>query len=204
MYKIPDKYFFRLHHVRPRFKNDVEEVLLYVANSIVNMPVLPKKEFKEKLNEVLFKFKKNSTSTQKTIDNWRTEISALFAFVEETETESFSGKMAIRLSESQYLDEFFNYFLYSFQYPGGHIKSQNVVKQIENGVRFKPCSFILELLIEGGKLLGKPFSITAEELTQCAYYDLRVTRDGKSAKEVAQLIITNRENKVEYDHKYDL
>ncbi|MCB0743282.1 MAG: DUF3883 domain-containing protein [Ignavibacteriae bacterium] len=203
MYKIPDKYFFRLHHVRPRFKNDVEEVLLYVANSIANMPTLPKQEFKDKLNEVLFKFKKNSTSTQKTIDNWRTEISALFAFIEETGTESSSGKMAVRLSESQYLDEFFNYFLYSFQYPGGHIKSQNVVKQIENGVRFKPCSFILELLIEGGNLLGKPFSITAEELTQCAYYDLRVTRDGKSAKEVAQLIITNRENKVEYDHKYD-
>lgn len=203
MYKIPNKYFFRLHHVRPRFKNDVEEVLLYVANSIANMPTLSKKEFKEKLNEVLFRFKKNSTSSQKTIDNWRTEISALFAFIEETDTESSSSKMAIRLSESQYLDEFFNYFLYSFQYPGGHIKSQNVVKQIENGVRFKPCSFILELLIEGGKLLGKSFSITAEELTQCAYYDLRVTRDGKSAKEVAQLIITNRENKVEYDHKYD-
>ena len=33
-YKIPDDYFFRLHHVRPRFKNDVEEVLLYVATSI--------------------------------------------------------------------------------------------------------------------------------------------------------------------------
>ena len=41
-YKIPDEYFFRLHHVRPRFKNDVEEVLLYVATSIseMNIPML--------------------------------------------------------------------------------------------------------------------------------------------------------------------
>ena len=203
MYKIPDKYFFRLHHVRPRFKNDVEEVLLYVATSISEMNVLSKREFKSALNEVIFKFKKNSTSKQKTIDNWRTEISALFAFIQEKETTSASGKMATRLAENQYLDEFFNYFLYSFQYPGGHIKPQKLSKQIENGIKFKPCQFILSLLIEGEKLTKKPFSITAEELTQCAYYDLRVTRDGRSPNEVAQTILTNRKDKTEYDPKYD-
>ena len=57
-YKIPDEYFFRLHHVRPRFKNDVEEVLLYVATSISEMEVLPEKEFNDALNKVLFGFKK--------------------------------------------------------------------------------------------------------------------------------------------------
>ena len=45
-YQIPDEYFFRLHHVRPRFKNDVEEVLLYVSTSISEMETLPKKNFK--------------------------------------------------------------------------------------------------------------------------------------------------------------
>ncbi len=65
-YKIPDEYFFRLHHVRPRFKNDVEEVLLYVATSISEMTVLPEKEFNDELNKVLFGFNKNSkrSSTQ--------------------------------------------------------------------------------------------------------------------------------------------
>ena len=84
-YIIPDECFFRLHHVRPRFKNDVEEVLLYVATSISEMTVLPEKKFNGELNKVLFGFNKNSTSTKKTIDNWRTEISALFAFIQETE-----------------------------------------------------------------------------------------------------------------------
>ncbi|MCB0538841.1 MAG: hypothetical protein KDE33_15110, partial [Bacteroidetes bacterium] len=83
-YRIPDEYFFRLHHVRPRFKNDVEEVLLYVTTSISEMTVLPNNDFKNELNKVLFGFKKNATSTQKTIDNWRTEISALFGFIQET------------------------------------------------------------------------------------------------------------------------
>lgn len=203
MYKIPDEYFFRLHHVRPRFKNDVEEVLLYVANSISDLGTLPTEDFKKSLNRVISKFKKNSTSTQKTIDNWRTEISALFAFIDKNDSESLPGKMAVRLSENQYLDEFFNYFLYSFQYPGGHIKSHKLAEQIQKKVRFKPCSFILSLLVEGEKILKKPFSITAEELTQCAYYDLRVTRDGKSPRDVAKLIINNRIKKIKYDHKYD-
>lgn len=202
-YKIPDEYFFRLHHVRPRFKNDVEEVLLYVATSISEMEVLPEKEFNAVLNNVLFGFKKNASSTQKTIDNWRTEISALFAFIQEENKHLQPSKMAIRLANNQYLDEFFNYFLYSFQYPGGHIKSHNIIKQIEAGVKFKPCNFILQLLIEGEKLTGKPFNVTAEELTQCAYFDLRVTRDGKHPKDVAKMILKHRADKIEYDHHYD-
>lgn len=202
-YRIPEEYFFRLHHVRPRFKNDVEEVLLYVATSISEMGILPNEDFRKELNQVLFGFKKNQTSTQKTIDNWRTEISALFSFIKETDIYSQPSLTAKRLASNQYLDEFFNYFLSSFQYPGGHIKPQNVIKQIEAGVKFKPCQFILNLLIEGEKLLGKPFSFTAEELTMCAYFDLRVTKGERKPKEVAQLILHNREKKLEYAYDYD-
>ena len=202
-YRIPDEYFFRLHHVRPRFKNDVEEVLLYVATSISEMTVLPEKDFNNELNKVLFGFKKNATSTEKTIDNWRTEISALFGFIQEAEQHLYPSITAKRLANNQYLDEFFNYFLFSFQYPGGHIKSQNVIKQIEAGIKFKPCQFILQSLIEGGKITGKPFSLTAEELTQCAYFDLRVTTGKRYPKEVAKLILQNRKDKVEYEHKYE-
>ncbi|HDR1123618.1 protein NO VEIN domain-containing protein [Pasteurella multocida] len=202
-YKIPDEHFFRLHHVRPRFKNNVEEVLLYVATSISDMPRLPKKAFDKELNRVLFKFGKNNTATVKTIDNWRTEISALFAFIQEDNNFQYSGKTARRLAEKQYLDEFFNYFLYSFQYPAGHIANYNVINQIRAGIKFKPCKFILELLKAGTELEGKEFSITAEELTFCAYFDLRVTTNKISPKEVAKLIIENRVNNVEYINQYE-
>lgn len=33
-YKVPEEYFFRVHHVRPRFKGDIENVLIYVAEEI--------------------------------------------------------------------------------------------------------------------------------------------------------------------------
>ncbi len=203
IYQIPPQYFYRLHHVRSRFKNDVEEVLLYVANAITELDEMPKQAFDIELNNILFKFKKNTTSKKKTIDNWRTEISALFAFIQENDNEFFASLTARRLSTNQYLDEFFNYFLYTFQYPGGHVKPHRVIDQIKHGVKFKPCDFILKTLIEGTALQGKPFNITAEELTQCAYYDLRVTaHHTKSPLDVAEQIINNRINKVEYNHQY--
>ena len=112
IYKIPDEYFFRLHHVRPRFKNNVEEVLLYVATSISDLPKLSKDQFNNELNKVLVKFGKNNLASQKTIDNWRTEIAALFSFIQEDGNIEYAGRMARRLADNQYLDEFFNYFLY--------------------------------------------------------------------------------------------
>ena len=58
IYQIPPQYFYRLHHVRSRFKNDVEEVLLYVANAITELDEMPKQAFDIELNNILFKFKK--------------------------------------------------------------------------------------------------------------------------------------------------
>ena len=205
IYQIPDEYFFRLHHIRPRFKSNVEEVLLYVANSISDLNTLPEKEFNEQLNAVLRNFGKNQTAKQKTIDNWRTEIAALFSFIQETETgKLFPSLMAKRLAENQYLDEFFNYFLYTFQYPAGHNKNHAVIEQIKKGIQFQPCKFILQIFQAACELSDKPFSLTAEELTQCAYFDLRVTAEhSKTAHDVAKHIIENRENKIKYSHEYE-
>ena len=50
-YRIPDEYFFRLHHVRPRFKGDIENVLIVrdalfvfingVVSSMIVLGILP-------------------------------------------------------------------------------------------------------------------------------------------------------------------
>lgn len=54
MYCVPDEYYIRLHHVRPRFKNDIENVLIYMAGEISKIPELPKKEFAERLNAAIY------------------------------------------------------------------------------------------------------------------------------------------------------
>ncbi len=81
MYEVPKEYYIRLHHVRPRFKNDIENVLIFVASEIAKIPELPKEEFKLRINDAIKQYPGNSILEQKTIDNWRTEISALFGFM---------------------------------------------------------------------------------------------------------------------------
>jgi hypothetical protein len=81
-YEMPNQYYFRIHHVRPRFKNDIENVLIYVASEIAKIPELPKEDFCTKLETSIRLFPGNGSVARKTISNWRTEISALFGFIE--------------------------------------------------------------------------------------------------------------------------
>lgn len=145
-YKIPEQYYFRLHHVRPRFKGDIENVLIYVAEKIARVGEKPTYDFVEAVNAALFHYPGNAYRELKTINNWRTEISALFGFIEHTDTTDKPGLRALELAENQDLVECFKVFLYNFQYPGAHIKPKGVLEQIEQGIRFKPAQYILKLL----------------------------------------------------------
>lgn len=49
-YKIPEEYYFRIHHVRPRFKGDIENVLIYMAEEITRVGEQPTHEFIKKIN----------------------------------------------------------------------------------------------------------------------------------------------------------
>ena len=149
MYKIPKKYFYRIHHVRPRFKNDIEAVLIFMATQILQIGEKPFLEFKELVNNEIRKFPGNQTKKDKTINNWRTEISALFGlYVKDLDYgRTYPGLMAKELAEKQDLIAFFKKFLYFFQYPGGHLKIHENKSLIENGIRFKPTKYILELLL---------------------------------------------------------
>jgi hypothetical protein len=205
-YSIPTKFYFRLHHVRPRFKNNLENVLLFMANEISKMQALPKKEFKKMLDNSIKLFPGNARLAEKTIDNWRTEISALFGFIQKDNFGKTSrpGQIALKLAKEQDLIQFFKYFLYYFQYPGGHLKTHKIQELIEAGVKFKPAQYILRVLEAGEKYTKGRFSINKAELTHCIFNDLRVTRDGREPKEVAELIVNNRLSKVEYDWTGDV
>lgn len=80
-YKIPNEYYFRIHHVRPRFKGDIENVLIYIAEEISAIGEKPKSEFVDAINAAIYRYPGNAHRELKTINNWRTEISALFGFI---------------------------------------------------------------------------------------------------------------------------
>lgn len=121
-YYIPEEYFFRIHHVRPRFKGDIENVLIYMAEELVAIGKTDAHSFMVQMNNAIYKYPGNSHRTIKTINNWRTEISALFGFImKEGETVS-AGQRAKELAEKQDLVEFFKVFYITFNIPA-HILS---------------------------------------------------------------------------------
>lgn len=202
-YKIPEEYYFRIHHVRPRFKGDIENVLIYVAEELVRVGEKPVDEFVQKVNEALYRYPGNAHRELKTINNWRTEISALFGFIEHTGETDKPGRRAIELAKNQDLVESFKVFLYNFQYPGAHIKPLNVLEQVEAGIKFKPAQYILQLLRYANKE-GNAIGITKFEACHCIFNDLRVTRDHEGVEATWNRIIENRKKKVEYDQTGDV
>ena len=203
-YKIPEQFFFRLHHVRPRFKGDIENVLIYVAEEITRVGERATDEFVEAVNSALFRYQGNAHRKLKTINNWRTEISALFGFIEHTDTTDKPGRRAVELAENQDLVECFKVFLYNFQYPGAHIKPKEVLEQIKQGVHFKPAQYILKLLQYANREGGNSIGITKPEACHCIFNDLRVTRDQESIEQTWDRISYNRNQRMIYDETGDV
>lgn len=208
IYKTPEDHFFRLHHIRPRFKNNCEEVLLFMAGAIFEIGEGDSEIFKELFREKIYQFPGNATLSLKTVDNWRTEISSLFALFFEIEDWSYPSDLAIDLANSQDLSKFFKYFVHTFQYPGGHLKAETIIEIRDNKISFHPASFIIQLLENIEAKYGPAHAfINKAELTHCAYNDLRVTAATDIATAiqwVTELIYTNRVNLVEYDWDGDI
>lgn len=203
-YKIPDEYYFRLHHVRPRFKNDVENVLIYIAEELVKIGSASRENFIPLMNAAIYKYPGNANRELKTINNWRTEISALFGFIEYGNGVYNAGNRAIELAKNQDLVEAFKVFLYNFQYPGAHIKPRAVLEQIEQGIHFKPAQYILKLLKYANTIEKKSIGLTKCEICHCLFNDLRVTRDNEDVSLTWERIKKNRENNLLYDQTGDV
>lgn len=205
-YMVPEEYFFRLHHPRPRFKNDVENVLLYVAGVCDGMSEASTKDYKNILCDAIRIYPGNEGVTGKTVQNWRTEIAALFGFYVEDKKKGVTktGEIARFLAAGGDLVQFFKFFLLKFQYPGGHIKPNFVKEMTDAGIKFKPAQYILKVLHEAEAYIGKPLGMTKAEATHCIFNDLRVTRDRRDVREVIDLITENRKKKINYESSGDV
>lgn len=205
-YSVPEQFYFRLHHVRPRFKNDVENVLLYMANICNSLEESPIKAYNTNISNAIRIYPGNESAADKTIQNWRTEIAALFGFYIEDKQKGTTktGSIASFLAGSGDLVQFFKFFLQKFQYPGDHTKARYVKEIIDAGIRFKPAKYILKVLHEADSYTGKPLGISKAEATHCIFNDLRATRDNRDVKEVIDLITGNREKKLQYESAGDV
>ena len=209
-YQIPDEYWHRIHFVRPRFKGNIENVLLYMANECCRIHTCSCDEYSSQYFNAIRMFPGNIDMTDKTLNNWRTEIPALFGFYNEDKDldRTETSKMAKFLHEHQDLTQFMKFFLFSFQFPGGHMKPQDIKDIIINKIRFKPAKTIVQVLMAGNELLAKEksikeMSISADEATYCIFNDIRVTCGSRTPKQVAQTILNNRKNHIKYYNPKD-
>ena len=175
-----------------------------MAEELSRVGEKPVDEFVREVNAAIYRYPGNAHRELKTINNWRTEISALFGFIEHTDTTDRPGRRALELAHNQDLVESFKVFLYNFQYPGAHIKPKNVLEQVEAGVHFKPAQYILQLLRHANKEGGNSVGITKYEACHCVFNDLRVIRDNEGVECTWERILKNRKNRVEYDQTGDV
>lgn len=209
-YRIPNEFYHRIHFVRPRFKGNIENVLLYMANECCKIDDCSCADYNQRYTNAIRMFPGNIGMANKTIQNWRTEIPALFAFYEEDKDCNITRttKMAEFLNEEQDLTQFFKFFLYSFQFPGGHLKAKDNIDIIYNNIRFKPAKTIIQVLLAGNAIYAereqiKDMSLSAEEATYCIFNDIRVTSGNVSPSQIAMTIINNREKGIRYYDKKD-
>ncbi len=194
MYTIPSEYYFRLHHPRPRFKNDVENVLGYVAFCIAQIGTRDNEEFKSRLRSGIRRYGGNASVAQKTIENWRTEIGALFAMYVEGDVRSSPTQLSVDLADTSDLPAFFRGFVFSFQYPSGCLKPRAIGEMLAARISYSPCRWLFNLLLKTD--VG---SIDKCEFCHCAFNDLRVTRDHEPYAETAARILRNRQDGIAYD-----
>ena len=197
MYHTPKSNCFRLHQPRPRFKNDMEDVLGYVSFAVSEIDKEDPREFKKRLDDALRGFKGNALSTPKTIANWRTEISSLFGFFIEESDITYATDIARSLSSDLDFVRFFRQFVSFFQYPGGHLKSHEILKIVDAGISFHPCRWLAQFILYQEEIKDTPAKISDLEFCHCVLNDLRVTKGLESIQDTYKRINRNRRSTVE-------
>ena len=117
-YEVEEHNWLRLHFIRPRFKNNIENVLLYMANECCKIEKCSCEEYNRRYFNAIKMFPGNIDKADKTLNNWRTETPALFGFYKEDKALNITetSQMAIFLNENQDLTQFMRLFLLSFQF----------------------------------------------------------------------------------------
>jgi hypothetical protein len=189
-----------MHFVRPRFKNELEDVLSYFSNSISKMTPSESKEFNINLDKLIQGYPGNDSLTPKTIANWRTEISALLGFIQYDENLLKPSRLANELSNEQDFISFFKCFATKLQFPGGHVRDNFNCELISKNIKFKPAEIFLKVI----KLLDKTGEdqafITKDEATYVLLNDTRFLSVNADLNIAIKIIQKNRsEQYLEYD-----
>lgn len=197
MYQTPDEYFIRHAFPRGRMLRQIEDDLTIFVQFISSLSHNKKEDFENKFDT---QYSALHALSEKTIKNHRTEMISLFGLTIETE-DGFveASARASLLVDSQNFQLFFKTFCNRFQFPNCINKSQETTKQLESGVKFKPASFVLQMLKEADNKYGNNFKINGAEISNLIFNDLRVTTGKISPVQLLESLVSLREQKIQFN-----
>lgn len=134
--------------------------------------------------------KDNQNAIQKTINNHKTEISgSLFGMHYEIDGIVYASERTKKLLFDNDQPAFFKDWLYKMQFPNGMQKSQTYKQHIDDGIKCRPYSFLMKVLLY---LKSENVSLLKQEI---GYYILNsedVLKGRATPLEVAEQIIKDK------------
>lgn len=196
-YEIPQEYLLRSAFPRGRMLSQIEDELGVLTQSIVRFTPKEEEDFGEHIDREYSKLRPGVA--MKTIRNHRTEMIKLFGLtVVDTNGLVNPSPRTNLLIETQNFPLFFKTFCNRFQFPNAINKPQETAAQLEEGVKFKPAGFILDLFVLGTEKYGSEFSVNGNEISNLVFNDTRVTSGEASVSEVLERLIGLRRQKVQF------
>ncbi|MHB8064960.1 MAG: protein NO VEIN domain-containing protein [Ruminiclostridium sp.] len=186
MYRTPDEYFHRCAFDRSRFSQDLETDLSVFVDLICEIGFKPNYEFAGS-------FDSRWGAIGKTGKNHRTEMCSLLGLTVTDGDLIGPSSRCIALRETQDFPMFFKTMCLRFQFPNCINKQHTTKGHIIAGVKFKPAKYILKLFMEGIRLRGNDFYLTANEAGNFIFNDIRVVAKGRQPSEVLKEILDFRE-----------
>lgn len=197
MYQTPEENFLRHAFPRGRMLRQIEDDLTIFVQFITSLSHKKKDDFEREFDA---QYAALHALSEKTIKNHRTEMISLFGLTIETEDDFVEASArASLLVDSQNFQLFFKTFCNRFQFPNAINKAQETIKQLEKNVRFKPASFILQLLKEADAKYGNGFKVSGSEISNLIFNDLSVTTGEISPAQLLESLVSLREQKIQFN-----
>ena len=196
-YQTPQNSMLRSAFPRGRILSQVEDELAILTQFIVRFAPKTKDEF-DKLVDT--EYSKLRSVSEKSIRNYRTEMTKLFGLITVGADEIvYPSPRTTLLVETQNFPLFFKTFCHRFQFPNGINKAQETTKQINANIHFKPAKFILDLFVLGEEKCGTTFSLNGTEVSNLIFNDVRVTSGLLTASDVLNSLLELRSRDTKFE-----
>lgn len=186
---------YRCTIIRGKAQKDMDDLLPAYANVLNEICPCAETDFQRLFDRAFIRYLPSET-TQKTLDNHRTEISGkLFGmYFCADDGIVYASERTQKFFADSDAPAFFKDICYKMQFPNGTQKIQTVLDRIENGIKIRPNAFLLKVLQIADNV---GVYLTKKEIGYYILNSLDVLQGNASPFEVLDSIVTDRKNNVQ-------